>query len=190
MFCPQCGMANAVQARFCTHCGQALGAPSGAVPGGVPYTHHLVPDRGADRPAGFWIRALAVLIDTIACQLVTLALVLPLGFAVGWGMADSADFARVEAGVGSLATLMAMALQWLWFTVGESSRWQGSLGKKVLGLRVTDLHGQRIGFGRANARYWSKILSGMLFFIGFLMVAFTAQKQGLHDKIASTLVLR
>lgn len=48
----------------------------------------------------------------------------------------------------------------------------------------------QIGFGKANGRYWSKIISALILFVGFLMVAFTEKKQGLHDKIAGTLVIR
>lgn len=81
-------------------------------------------------------------------------------------------------------------IEWLYWTVFESSSWQATPGKRMLGLRVTDMDGNRIGFGRANARYWSKILSFLILLIGFLMVAFTRRKQGLHDLIASTLVLR
>ena len=55
-------------------------------------------------------------------------------------------------------------------------------------LKVTDERGQRIGFGQANARHWSKLLSAVMA-IGFIMVGLTRKKQGLHDKIAGTLVL-
>ena len=78
----------------------------------------------------------------------------------------------------------------LYFTLCESSTWQATLGKRMLSLRVTDLHGRRIGFGQANGRYWSKIISGLLLFMGFLMVGFDRKKQGLHDKLAGTLVVR
>lgn len=60
----------------------------------------------------------------------------------------------------------------------------------MVGLKVTDENGARIGFGKANGRYWSKILSALILFIGFVMVAFTEKKQGLHDKIAGTLVVK
>ena len=67
---------------------------------------------------------------------------------------------------------------------------QGTLGKKALGMIVTDLDGGRIGFGRATGRYFAKILSALILGIGFIMVAFTQRKQGLHDLIASTLVYK
>jgi uncharacterized RDD family membrane protein YckC len=60
----------------------------------------------------------------------------------------------------------------------------------ALGIRVTDLDGNRIGFGKATGRYFAKILSALILGIGFLMVAFTERKQGLHDMLAGTLVVR
>jgi uncharacterized RDD family membrane protein YckC len=55
---------------------------------------------------------------------------------------------------------------------------------------VTDLAGNRIGFGRATGRFFAKILSGMIMYIGFIMIGFTDRKQGLHDMLAGTLVMR
>lgn len=72
----------------------------------------------------------------------------------------------------------------------ESSAKQATLGKMALGIVVTDLEGARIGFGRATGRYFAKILSGLILGIGFLMAAFTERKQGLHDIIAGTLVVK
>ena len=72
----------------------------------------------------------------------------------------------------------------------ESSVYQATLGKMMLGLRVTDLHGKRISIGRAVGRYFAKILSAVILCIGFIMAAFTQKKQALHDLIAGTLVVR
>jgi uncharacterized RDD family membrane protein YckC len=72
----------------------------------------------------------------------------------------------------------------------ESGSMQGTLGKKLLGIKVTDMEGGRIGFGRATGRYFGKILSGMIFMVGFLMAAFTEKKQALHDMLAGTLVVK
>ena len=60
----------------------------------------------------------------------------------------------------------------------------------ALGMKVTDLAGNRISFLRATGRYFAKIISALILFIGFIMVAFTEKKQGLHDMIAGTLVVR
>ena len=67
---------------------------------------------------------------------------------------------------------------------------QATLGKKAMGLIVTNEHGARIGFGRATGRYFGKILSALILLVGYIMAAFTERKQALHDMIASTLVLK
>lgn len=130
--------------------------------------------------AGFWFRAVAATIDGVLCQVAFVLLLILLSLI--------AQVHIPTAPVGYV--VFGLLTQWLWFTFPESSGWQATLGKKILGLRVTDEQGGRISFGRANARYWSKILSALLLFIGFIMVAFTDKKQGLHDKIAGALVLK
>ena len=87
------------------------------------------------------------------------------------------------------ALLAQTVLGWLYFALCESSAWQATPGKRVLGLRVTDLEGRRLGFARATGRYFGKLLSAFFLCIGFLMVAWTQRKQGLHDLLAQTLVL-
>jgi uncharacterized RDD family membrane protein YckC len=79
---------------------------------------------------------------------------------------------------------------WLYFALMESSSHQATLGKMALGIRVTDLQGGRLTFGRATARFFGKIVSGLICYIGFIMAAFTERKQALHDMIAGTLVVR
>ena len=72
----------------------------------------------------------------------------------------------------------------------ESSTKQGTLGKMALGIVGLDLEGRRIGFGKATGRYFAKILSALIIGIRFLMIAFTERKQGLHDILAGTLVVK
>jgi uncharacterized RDD family membrane protein YckC len=86
--------------------------------------------------------------------------------------------------------MLALMLSWVYYASLESSAWQATLGKKILGLKVTDLAGNRITFGRASGRFFAKILSGMILGIGFLMAGFTERKQALHDILAGCLVLR
>jgi uncharacterized RDD family membrane protein YckC len=85
---------------------------------------------------------------------------------------------------------LSILATWLYHSLLESSSWQATVGKKAVGLRVTDMFGNRIGFGRATGRYFASILSGMICLIGFIMVAFSEKKQGLHDMLAGTLVLK
>ena len=135
---------------------------------------------------GFWIRVLAYLIDAMILQFASSILALVgVGAVLGAGGTDTV----VGAGVIGVYGLVLL-LNWLYFAVMESSVWQGTLGKQALKLIVTDESGERIGFGRATGRYFAKILSTMIFLVGFFMVGWTQRKQGLHDFLAGTLVYR
>lgn len=184
MFCPHCGVASQSGARFCVSCGTELSASvnSSHLPQVLPVSE--------PRYVGFWLRVVAALIDHFLCQVVTVIVAFPLGFTLGASMATSFPLADIESAATGMGFLIGLAVQWLWFTVAESSKWQASVGKKILRFKVTDLRGNRIDFGRANGRYWSKLLSGLFFCFGFIMVAFTGKKQGLHDKLAGTLVVK
>lgn len=89
-----------------------------------------------------------------------------------------------------IVNIFTILVSWLYYAIMESSSKQGTLGKMATGLKVTDLNGNRISFGRASGRYFGRILSGIILDIGFLMIAFTQKKQGLHDMIAETLVVK
>jgi uncharacterized RDD family membrane protein YckC len=72
----------------------------------------------------------------------------------------------------------------------ESSTWQATIGKRAMGIRVTDEAGRRITFGRAVGRHCARLLCELTLFLGYLMILMTARGQGLHDRIAGTLVVR
>jgi uncharacterized RDD family membrane protein YckC len=126
--------------------------------------------------AGFWRRVAAVLLDGLILGVVTV----PLNLA----FADD-GYTAASSGAQSISTVLG----WLYYALMESSAKQATLGKMALGIIVTDLEGRRIGFGKATGRYFAKILSALILGIGFLMVAFTQRKQGLHDILAGTLVI-
>ena len=77
----------------------------------------------------------------------------------------------------------------IYWIVFESSVWQASLGKKILGIKVTTITGNRPTIFQAIARNLLKILSGITLFIGFMMAGWTSNKQALHDKISNMLVI-
>lgn len=90
---------------------------------------------------------------------------------------------------GAFFYILLILLSWNYFAYQESSVRQGTVGKQVMSIIVTDLSGNRISFERATQRFVGKILATLPFFAGFLPILFTENKQGLHDQIAKTLVL-
>ena len=89
-----------------------------------------------------------------------------------------------------LCWLLVFVGQWLYFAMLESGKSQATVGKRVLGLQVTDRQGVRVSFGRATGRFFAKLISALPFDIGFMMAGWTQRKQALHDMIADTLVVR
>jgi uncharacterized RDD family membrane protein YckC len=146
------------------------------------------------RYAGFWRRFGAALADLVVVVLAITALGrlgLPIYrreeySATVEGLSASAAFSFEYNGFG---ILLGVVISWLYFALLESSRGQATLGKLMLGIRVTDLAGARIGFGRAAGRHFAKYLSGVILMIGFFMAGLTRRKQALHDMIAGTLVV-
>jgi len=141
------------------------------------------------RYGGFWIRVVAAIIDWVLIRIVIFPLTAVFG---GLGLVGSMTSPFPHAAMhffgGGLVFILAIAGNWLYEAFMLSSSYQATLGKMIFGMRVTDLFGNRISFARATGRHFAKILSGMLLCIGFIMVAFTERKQGLHDMIAGTLV--
>jgi uncharacterized RDD family membrane protein YckC len=117
-----------------------------------------------------------------------------LGSILGAGFLSMASFGlndpSVSIGLLALTSIVSFVITWLYFALMESSKLQATVGKLAVGLVVTDNAGERISFLRATGRYFAKILSGLILFIGFIMVAFTSRKRGLHDMIAGTLVYK
>ena len=137
--------------------------------------------------AGFWLRFAAYLIDSILLGLIFF----PLGLGLGLMMGATGNNQNPELmlGLNGGLNMVSLVVTWLYSSLLESSSWQGTVGKKLIGLRVTDLDGRRISFGRATGRHFGKILSGLICLAGFIMAAFTEKHQALHDQLAGTLVL-
>jgi uncharacterized RDD family membrane protein YckC len=148
--------------------------------------------------AGFWRRFFAYLIDAILFWVVFVVVIggalgvtdLELSGTVGDSTGQMSRPATASEDTQLLFQLGVLVLSWLYFALLESSPRQGTLGKMALGIKVTDLDGNRITFGRATGRFFAKIISGVILMIGYIMAAFTAKKQALHDIIASTLVIK
>lgn len=137
--------------------------------------------------AGFWRRTLAWLIDTGLAVAAWIAGFVAIAF-VG-GLAGASD-AAVNDAIGWPLAIALIVFVWLYSTVMEASRRQATLGKLAAGVVVTDTDSRRISWARANLRFWSKLISALPLFIGFVIAGVTARKQALHDMIAGTLVLK
>jgi len=131
------------------------------------------------RFGGFWIRVGAYLIDMVILNIV---IFLSLSLLPGGSdlLIDSFEAVFIPIAI----------FGWLYFAGLHSSKWQASVGKKALGLKVVDKEFNRISFVRATGRHFAEVLSAMIIFIGYLMVAWTKKKQGLHDMIAGTYVVK
>jgi len=134
------------------------------------------PPEGPIAYAGFWIRFLAILID---------------GFIVGavfwWpfrfhGSSDADVFAIV-------GSILYLAAWFAYFILMTGYRGQ-TLGKMVLRLKVYNQDMTKVDFGTSAAREFSKILSAIILYIGFIMAGFDDRKRALHDRIAGTCVIR
>ncbi len=152
--------------------------------------------------AGFWLRLVAYVIDSIIIGIIHTIILVPVLAAMGMtafanrdniaNMSDEEKAGMVLGMAGAMgATAMVIALLgWLYFAIMESSGKQATVGKMALGLKVTGLNGERIGFLQATGRFFGKIVSSMILGIGFIMAGFTEKKQALHDMMASCLVVK
>ena len=208
MFCSKCGANLAPGAAFCQVCGTAAPtsiaapamSPSGPLAEAAPISPHWLPP--VARPyAGFWLRFVAYLIDGLLLGAIFLVICIPVAMLSGLGAAiqgmarhnSEPDPAAIAVFVSSIALLVGVTTlgSWLYYAYFESSNWQGTVGKKVMSLVVTDLNGNRISFARASGRFFAKIISGLIpLGIGYILAGVTEKKQALHDMIANCLVLR
>ena len=133
--------------------------------------------------AGFWNRFAASFIDSVIVVIGGFLPSLPFLIAEGMSTATTYPFWMI------LEFIVSLVIGWLYFTLLESSTKQATIGKMAVGIIVTDLNGKRIFFGRANGRYWGKVISFLILGIGYIMAGFTRKKQALHDIMADTLVL-
>jgi uncharacterized RDD family membrane protein YckC len=131
---------------------------------------------------GFWIRVLAYVIDGILLGIA--------GGIIGRLFGPVVPEMTFDQVFFSPRTGLSLIVGWLYFALLESSERGATVGKMALGLRVVTSRGERLTFLNATGRYFAKFLSALILGIGFLMVAFTDRKRGLHDMIADTLVIK
>jgi len=203
VFCSKCGGALASGAGFCSVCGQQTFAAVAPAGGAVAMNPAAMaqPAYGYVQVdyAGFWLRFVAYLIDALVVGLVFMGIMIPLFFLTGLGAAldrtHPEDPGALGAALGFSVILAIIGVgfigTWVYHAYFESSDWQATLGKRAMNLKVTDLEGRPITFGRASGRHFAKIISGLIpLGIGYIIAGFTDKKQAIHDMVASCLVLR
>jgi len=134
---------------------------------------------------GFWIRLAAYMIDTVVLMIPQYLLRF-----FYFSTVPVRSYVEYQTHNFIFAFFVALPLSWVYFAYLTSSPWQATIGKRALGLVVTDYSGHRLTFGRATGRFFAKGLSGLILGIGFFMVGWTKRKQGLHDILAETLVIK
>ena len=134
--------------------------------------------------SGFWRRVAASLIDSVILSVVGFILGMVLGLAMVSGGTDDTEVVELTGNV------VGLFLGWLYYALMESSSKQATIGKMVMGIKVTDLEGNQISFARASGRHFGKIISSLILAIGYLMMLWTEKKQTLHDKMAGCLVVK
>ena len=132
--------------------------------------------------AGFWVRFFASLIDTVIIGLSYISL-----FFLYLMLSEQSGNSLLEK--DAFWNLIWLLGYWPYSAFLESGKWQATIGKKIFGLKVVNESGGRISFGQASGRHFGKIISALVFYIGFISVGWDKKKQSWHDKMASTYVI-
>lgn len=171
--CPGCGTINEASSVYCYNCGVAL--PPQVIPSA----------EAVGNPAGFWVRTAAFIIDNI---LVTVFVVLVVTLLLGVQASEVwTELTRYEGSWRTTITSEALSVAYFTFAIGK---WGQTLGKAMLGLKVSRKDGSRLTYWRSFARYWSYYLSAIPLFLGFLFIALTSKKRGLHDYVCDSKVVK
>ena len=198
MYCSKCGKKTDDSGRYCQWCGADLKA---APP--KPLLRRKVMGIRTEDFAGPGRRFIALIIDIIFVIIIDIFVMGVTGLTEGVRMAyqiirgypvtdrygDVVTSILPTPVIYSFAVLIIL-VPWLYFAFLDSSRNQGTLGKIAARVAVTDINGSRITFARGTLHFFAMYLSAFIFFVGFIIILFTRQKQGLHDIIAGCLMFR
>ena len=145
---------------------------------------------------GFWKRAVAITIDLVFLDIATKISLLPLERSIDFGDIMPADLFTMDTFQAKVFLLYVvlylfagLLLSLVYFTYFHSATGQ-SIGKRVLKIKAIQTTGEPINFKIALIRWGGYIISGLVMNLGFLWVMFDKNKQGWHDKIAGTYVVK
>jgi uncharacterized RDD family membrane protein YckC len=171
--CPRCGTFRPANATICSNCG-------------MPFTqvnYYGIPNAVAEQgvPAGFWIRFAAAIIDGVITGVAYFA-VFFIWLLSGDNLPEEGEVLEIPTWLNWFSYIFGFV-----YSVVFLANWGATPGKRLLNIFVLDAQGrQRIGYVRAIVRTLSTILSTLILFIGYIMIAFRQDKRALHDLIAGT----
>lgn len=185
---------------FCAECGKPF-APEEMIKFGDRYVCALCKPifvqklrEGASLPGvmeygGFWIRVAAKILDSIILGIPFFILAMFWGFSMASRRNSAAAATTTSLILQIVFQVGFMGLSILYQTF-FLARYGATPGKMVAKLRVVSPEGQKIGYGRAFGRACAEMLSGLICYIGYIMVAFDDEKRSLHDRICNTRVIK
>jgi uncharacterized RDD family membrane protein YckC len=205
---PAAAVPIAAETRFCSECGRPFPAQEMVTIGSATICAQCKPlymqrvreggqAIGVRRYAGFWIRFVALIIDAIILGVVGMIVGIPVRLLLGVSAVSvsqsqdpSALAAMLPAMMGMLGVSMLInVVIGVCYDVYFVSQKGGTIGKLALGLQIIRVDGSRLSVGQAAGRYFSKILSAIILYIGFIMAGFDPEKRALHDRIVGSLVI-
>lgn len=205
---PTAAVPIAAETRFCSECGRPHPASEMVTIGTATVCAQCKPlymqrmreggqAVGVRHYGGFWIRFVAIIIDGIIIGVVGFLITLPLRLIMGVSAISIAQSQDPSAALAALPAILGMAGLSVLINVALGVAYEGyfvstkggTIGKLALGLQIIRLDGSRLSFGQACGRYFARILSGIILYIGFIMAAFDSEKRSLHDRICNSLVI-
>lgn len=212
-YCHECGEHTKQDDKYCSECGADLSSENTASVNNSsknpkPETDYSKPDgeekaantetetqsTSTSRYGSFWERLAAFLVDWFVIFVVIMMASFAIGFVIGLaGVLLGMNESKIDGlfnDYGYLFNLLGAVVAWLYYAGMECSIHQATIGKKLLSMKVTGMDGGKVTFARATGRHFAKAISSLTLFIGYIMIAFTQKKQGLHDILASTVVVK
>ena len=149
--------------------------------------------------AGFWRRLVAYILDSLLLSILLSPINLVLMPAGAKNMMETM-FTNINHNqmalpdINDLIKMLAISavttlIIFFYYASCESSRYQATPGKLALGLKVIDIHGNKLSFWKASGRYVAKFVSALTLFIGYIMAGTTKHQQALHDELTNCLVI-
>ncbi len=207
MYCFNCGAKLPQNVKFCPECGTDMStnmvkANKELIKTASYKENNLKDTEKTTLPyASFAKRVLASLIDQIIVAIIvcipsallSIVIIIIVGVIAGKKgllVGGGEDIASYISGLFQiLFGLLTIIGVWSYYTGLESSSQQATYGKRILGLVVTDLDGNRISKSQANTRMFGRLISNFLMGLPYLSALFNTKKQALHDSMSHTVVI-